>query len=234
MFKKSLILIITILIIYEIIYQIDESHKPKQDINKENKINNQDTNKETMQQQVTKNLNYSHPMYGVADEVLFEDKQLGSQMVNYVVHRYSMAVSKPWDIIDIIPDYVYQYKYYIKLNRNIDINNWRKLYPAIEIVDGVLMIESNNEEISIALLNLILNHELKNITFQEIMNKDLLNVSVNKLSEHKMVKPKLIDQIEENLNQLQNNKMESFDNNDGEIYTYQTNQYFFLEQFDDF
>ena len=222
------------LIIYEIIYQIDESHKPKQDINKENNETNNDINKETMQQQVTKNLNYSHPMYGVADEVLFENKQLGSQMVNYVVHRYSLAVPKPWDIIDITPDYVYQYKYYIKLNRNIDINNWRKLYPAIAIQDGVLMIESNNEEIPIALLNLILNHELKNITFQEIMNKDLLNVSVNKLSEHKMVKPKLIDQIEENLNQLQNNKMESFDNNDDEIYTYQTNQYFFLEQFDDF
>lgn len=223
------------LIIYEIIYQIDESHKPKDEIkvNEQNKTNNENTNKETMQQ-VTKNLNYSHPMYGVADEVLFENKQLGSQMVNYVVHRYNTAVSKPWDVVDIIPDYVYQYKYYIKLNRNVDLEQWRKLYPAIAIQDGVLMIESNNEEIPIALLNLILNHELKNITFQEIMNKDLLNVSVNKLSEHKMVKPKLIDQIEENLNQLQNNKMESFDNNDGEIYTYQTNQYFFLEQFDDF
>ena len=223
------------LIIYEIIYQIDESHKPKDEIkvNEQNKTNNENTNKETMKQ-VTKNLNYSHPMYGVADEVLFENKQLGSQMVNYVVHRYNTAVSKPWDVVDIIPDYVYQYKYYIKLNRNVDLEQWRKLYPAIAIQDGVLMIESNNEEIPIALLNLILNHELKNITFQEIMNKDLLNVSVNKLSEHKMVKPKLIDQIEENLNQLQNNKMESFDNNDGEIYTYQTNQYFFLEQFDDF
>ena len=234
MFKKSLILIITMLIIYEIIYQIDESHKPKDEIkvDEQNKTNN-DNNKETMKQ-VTKNLNYSHPMYGVADEVLFENKQLGSQMVNYVVHRYNTAVSKPWDVVDIIPDYVYQYKYYIKLNRNVDLEQWRKLYPAIAIQDGVLMIESNNEEISIALLNLILNHELKNITFQEIMNKDLLNVSVNKLSEHKMVKPKLIDQIEENLNQLQNNKMESFDNNDGEIYTYQTNQYYFLEQFDDF
>lgn len=227
---------IVVLVIYEIIYQIDINHNS----NNSNNINNEikekkEDNIETMKT-VTRNLNYSHPMYGTADEVFFENKQLGSQMVNYTVHRYNLAVPKPWDVIDIVPDYVYNYKYYIKLDRNIDLNQWKKLYPMIEMNEGILSIESNNEETAIALLNLLLNSELKNITFQEILNKDLLNVSINKLMEHKMVKPKLVDQIMENLNQLnqlKNNNLEGFNNeNENEIFTYQTNQYYFLDEFD--
>lgn len=109
----------------------------------------------------------------------------------------------PWTKIVIVPLEEYPYFFHIKarvpsLN---DFENWKQIIPNINFDPraGELIIPSKDEPSALALANLIIINFSGQMTLQNILEKNLIQVSVAKAKSYEMVQNKLREQIMENL-----------------------------------
>lgn len=107
---------------------------------------------------------------------------------------------KPWNILVNDPSLkfplIFGFKY--NLGENISkLKKWKNVIPNLEYKNNILYLPSKDEESSLALLNLILSNLNDELLFEEIINNNLIPISVNKIKSHQLIKNKILEQIME-------------------------------------
>lgn len=107
----------------------------------------------------------------------------------------------PWTKVIYINGEEYPYNFHIKIKIPSlnDFERWKQLIPNINFNPntGELIIPSKDEASALALANLICINFSGQMTLQNILDKDLIRISITKAKSHEVVKNKLRDQIME-------------------------------------
>tara|TARA_B110000908_G_scaffold165177_1_gene214213 strand:+ start:1148 stop:1897 length:750 start_codon:yes stop_codon:yes gene_type:complete len=164
------------------------------------KILKLDKSKKMLKLDKSKMLNKSsnvNDKYGSPSDI-FDDK--GSRII-----YWKFSKPNPWSCL-----YFNQTKntYTFGLNHMIDkklLEEWNKIIPNIGVNDKekMLMITSNDEESALAVINLVLSTSHNELSIKEIMESNLIDVSVSKIKAHPLVKSKILEQI---ISKLSTNK----------------------------
>ncbi len=119
----------------------------------------------------------------------------------------------PWSkiIINKQSEYPYLFHIKIKIPSLNDFENWKQIIPNISFDprSGELIIPSKDEASALALANLICSNFMGNLSLQNILDKNLIQISVNKAKSYEVVQNKLREQIMENLYGKQINKVQT-------------------------
>ena len=109
----------------------------------------------------------------------------------------------PWTRIIVHENEDYPYHFHIKLKIPSlnDYNNWKEIIPNLNfnVKSGELIIPSKDEPSALAIANLICINFLGQITLAHILEKNLIQISINKCKNYEMVQNKIREQIHENL-----------------------------------
>ncbi len=109
----------------------------------------------------------------------------------------------PWSkiIIDQRQEYPYLFHIRVKIPSLNDFENWKQIVPNIgfDPRTGELIIPSKDEASAIALANLIVINFTGQISLKDILEKNLIQISVAKAKSYDVVQNKLREQIMENL-----------------------------------
>jgi hypothetical protein len=107
----------------------------------------------------------------------------------------------PWTKIIYIEEYEFPYQFHIKINIPSlnDFERWKHIIPNINLNPNTreLIIPSKDEASALAIANLICINFSGQMTMKEILDKDLIRVSVTKAKTHEVVRNKLKEQIME-------------------------------------
>jgi hypothetical protein len=112
---------------------------------------------------------------------------------------------KPWEEIIYKFDDPFPIKFIktVFIPNNDIYNKWKEIIPNIEINKNKLpnkvklIIPARDEESALGILNLMLNTFKNQLSFEEIMKNNLIEVSLAKIKKHPMVKQKILEQIME-------------------------------------
>ena len=111
--------------------------------------------------------------------------------------------SNPWTKIVKSKDDEYPYHFYLKINIPSlnDYTTWLQVIPNLgfDPRSGELIIPSKDEISALAIANLICINFAGRISITEILNKNLIPISINKARKHKVVQKKLREQIKEHI-----------------------------------
>ena len=124
---------------------------------------------------------------------------------------------KPWT--KIIYKYHVEYPFYffikIKIPSLNDYENWKKIITNLEFnpSSGDIIIPAKDEETALAIANLIISNFNDNISLSDIINKDLIGISIMKTKKHENIKNKIREQI------MNSYKSKSIVNNNMEFQT---------------
>ena len=109
----------------------------------------------------------------------------------------------PWTklIYNKNDDYPYNFYLKIKISSLNDYQKWKKIIPNLNFNanTGELIIPSKDEASALAIANLISNNFMGKISLQNILEKNLIQISINKSQNYEVVQNKLREQINENL-----------------------------------
>jgi hypothetical protein len=109
----------------------------------------------------------------------------------------------PWSkiIIDQTQEYPYLFCIRVKIPSLNDFENWKLVVPNLNFdpMTGELIIPSKDESSAIALANLIVINFSGQISLKDILDKNLIDISVTKSKSFEVVQNKLREQIMENL-----------------------------------
>ena len=110
---------------------------------------------------------------------------------------------EPWSKIILLNNAEYPYLFHIKIKIPSlnDYENWRQVVPNIEFSpqSGELIIPSRDEASALALANLILVNFMGQLSLKDILEKNLIQISIAKAKAHDIVRTKLKEQIIDNL-----------------------------------
>lgn len=117
---------------------------------------------------------------------------------------WSFNKPKPWTRIIYSYEDEYEFKFFLKVKIPSlkDYENWLKIIPNLDFITKTseLIIPSKDEASALAIANLILSNFSGNLSIKDIMDKDLITISVSKAIKYPMVQNKLKEQIMELLN----------------------------------
>jgi len=110
----------------------------------------------------------------------------------------------PWSKIIIYDNKEYNYHFYIKIHIP-SLNayeNWKQIIPNLNFnaTTRELIIPSKDEQSALALINLIYMNFMGQISLTNILEKNLIKISINKCKAYKVIENKIRDQINDNLN----------------------------------
>lgn len=204
MIKNILIFIILCIIIYEIYLQYLDN-------NNENSIKNIDT---------IENKSFSYINNQISDNILynkFEENDDLNETINPNMFGKPSEYKKNniiiWNIIDpnpwnkIIYKYNEKYPFYfyikIKIPSLNDYSNWKKIISNLDFdpITGEMIIPTEDEETALSIANLIISNFKGDLSLEDILNKNLIDISITKAKKYEVVKKKLIEQIMTNLDQ---------------------------------
>ena len=121
-------------------------------------------------------------------------------------------VPKPWSKVVYNPNNDYPYNYYIKLRIPSlnDYEAWKNIIPNLNFDprSGELIIPSKDEASALALANLISINFTGQLSLDNILEKNLIQISISKAKTHEVVQHKLREQIIENLHGTKYNNSE--------------------------
>lgn len=105
-------------------------------------------------------------------------------------------------IVDKSSEYPYSYHIKVAIPSLNDLQNWKKIIPNLNFnpQTGELIIPSKDEGSALAVANLIIANLNNLISMSDIINKQLLQISIAKAQSHELVRNKLKEQIMNNLN----------------------------------
>lgn len=191
MIKKVFILIIIFIVFYEIyLLYLD-------------KPDNIDDEIET----ISNDNNLQHDDITKEDNIFEPDPLMFGEPVQYDKNNIII-----WSLLDPHPWSKVVYKYYdknpfyfyikIKIPSLNDYSNWKEIIPNIDFdpKTGELIISSQDEETALSIVNLIISNFKGDLSLEEILDKNLIKISINKARKYEIVKHKLIEQITTNLN----------------------------------
>ena len=109
----------------------------------------------------------------------------------------------PWSRVVKIEGDEYPYRFFLKIRIPSlnDFQSWKQIVPNIEFDPrgGEIIIPSQDEGSALALANLMVANMGGQLSLQDIIDKKLIQISVNKAQAHEIVRNKLREQIVENL-----------------------------------
>ena len=160
-------------------------------------LEKKDNSKENVIKKITETL----------EDVTIENNYCGransKKIESFAAGEVEIKTRKPWSKITLDENSEFPYRFYIKakipsLN---DYNNWKQVVPNIDFSpkSGELIIPSKDEPSALALANLIIINLLGQLSLQDILEKNFIQISVNKSKNYEMVQNKLREQIIENL-----------------------------------
>lgn len=119
----------------------------------------------------------------------------------------------PWSKVIVDDKNPYPFLFHIKLRIPSlnDYESWKQIVPNIEFIPrtGELIIPSKDEASALALANLISINFTGQMSLQNILDKNLIQISVSKAKAYEVVQNKLREQIMENLYGKQFNTTEN-------------------------
>lgn len=129
-------------------------------------------------------------------------------------NMWEFTQPNPWT--KIIYKYNNDFPFYffikIKIASLNDYINWKNIIVNLEFdpKPGELIIPTKDEESALAIANLIISNFNGDIALADIINQDLISISITKIKKYKMVKNKIKEQIINSLNskKLTNKNME--------------------------
>ena len=201
MFKESLICIIVAIVTYQI--YLDFKKKSKSNL-----ISNQEKKKvETpVEIQPQKPMNYDtpntfiHPQLGKPDKIISEG------------YLFIIENPNPWNAIIFNQSKQEKYLFILKINNKSkytknfisNLEKWKSIIPQFifNIESGEIMIPQSDEDVALALANLILSNFSNQLEFDNIVKNNLINISINKIKSHSSVRKKIIEQILENISEV--------------------------------
>jgi hypothetical protein len=120
----------------------------------------------------------------------------------YIVWTFVKPV--PWTQIIYTYNHELPFKFYFKVQIPTlnDYEAWKNIIPTLDFNSktGELIIYSKDEASALAIANLIVSHFQGHISFDTIVEKNLLQISISKAQQYEMVKNKLREQLIDALN----------------------------------
>ena len=109
----------------------------------------------------------------------------------------------PWTklVVKKEDEYPLQFHLKVKIPSLNDFQTWKQIVPNLNFDPntGELIIPSQDEAAALALANLIIINFTGQMSLKDILEKNLIQISVTKAKSHELVQNKLRDQIVENL-----------------------------------
>jgi len=140
---------------------------------------------------------------------LINNKNVSNTEIKSQIKEVVFDKPNPWSKIIFDPTKEYPYFFYIKVNIPSlnDFQNWKSIVPNLEFDprSGELIIPSQHEPSAIALANLILINFSGQISLKDILDKNLIGISISKAKSFEHVLNKLREQIMENLHGKKSN-----------------------------
>ena len=222
MFKESLIVIVFLIIIYQIYLNYydtkdemiakqskdDSKDKNEDDMQKKHKlpkgilVNKKNPNKQIKAVEFQNEFN--HPMYGKPTKLTPNG------------YLFTNNIPQPWNYIIFNKNSVPNHHYAVSLTpllKTTDRTNilniiglWVNFLKTNEIdliFNGQnfdLMIPSQDEEFALTICNLVINNIKGNLNINNIVQNNLIQISMQKIKKYVQIKNKIIEQILENLN----------------------------------
>lgn len=117
----------------------------------------------------------------------------------------------PWSRIIFNPNNKYSYTFYIKIEIPSfnDYHTWKKIIQTLDYLPNSkeLIILANDEETAIGIINLIIMTFTNNISFDNIIEKNLINLSIEKIKQNTEIKETFREQINKYLHYQQNSHL---------------------------
>jgi len=215
MIQKSLIFIILLIIIYEI-YLLNTIVLQKQ--SKKNLIIDKKTEIIKKQKdQILPNISILDDTYTMNKEDKLEatnDKDfkevispnLYGNPTNYEAGKHiiwEFYEPNPWSKIIYKNNEEYPFYFFIKIKIPSlnDYENWKNIINNIEFDprSGEVIIPTGDEETALSIINLMISNFKGDISINDIINKDLITISINKAKKYEVVKSKIKEQISVNV-----------------------------------
>jgi hypothetical protein len=138
--------------------------------------------------------------YKMHPKINTEPKQMHTYHDNKVIN---FDKPNPWSKIIIKENEEVPYLFHIKIRIPSlnDFENWKKIVPNINFIprSGELVIPSKDEAAALAIANLIIINLSGQLNLNDILEKNLIHISVTKARSYDIVQNKLREQIMENL-----------------------------------
>lgn len=202
MFKESLICIILAVLIYQIYEKyFNKEQKKKIPLDEiENSLDNKGIQKipESKPMVYETPNSFIHPQLGKPDKIIEEG------------YLFIINEPNPWNAIIFNQSKKENYMFVLLIKTNLDklksysskINDWLKIIPELRLnfQTGELIIPSEDEDIALALANLILSNIKGDLTLKNIIENNLIPISISKIKSHQSIRIKITEQILENVN----------------------------------
>lgn len=131
------------------------------------------------------------------------------------IYTWEIENPNPWNVIAYIETdkfpYKFSFKHNLDANKNI-IKKWKSIIPNISYNNNLLLIPAKDENSALVILNLLLKNIMNEITFDNIINNNLIPKSLAKISNFKVIRNKILEQIKE----LYNNKKSETSESEGD------------------
>lgn len=115
------------------------------------------------------------------------------------IYMWKFNKPVPWSKILHLPgkDYSYEFSFKIEVPSINHYQAWKKIIPNLNFNSdtGEIIIPSNDEEGALSVTNLIINNFKDKITIEDILKKNLINISISKTKNYPIVKKKIKEQI---------------------------------------
>jgi hypothetical protein len=217
MIKKILILIIFSIIVYEIYLQNNfykDNSDEYEETDKVETLSNVDSNDNSNDELTNFNHQYSSINSNENLEIdqildINDDKNRNKNIItvdlfgspsdyennNFILWEFV----KPWT--KIIYNYNEKLPFYFYIKVRIpslnDYNNWKEIYPPLDFnpKTGEIIINTNDEETALSIANLIIINFRGDITIEEIIKRNLIEISINKSKKYEVVKNKIKESL---------------------------------------
>ena len=126
------------------------------------------------------------------------------------IFSWEFLDNKPWNKIVYNYSQNFPYYYYIKahINNLQEYQQWKEILPNLNFDPKrkSIVIQTKDETTALAVANIILSNLQGKIQLKEIIEKQLIPISINRAKKYTMVKNKLKEQLIENINGSPNEK----------------------------
>jgi len=230
MIKKVLIFIIVFTVFYEIYLLYLE--KPNENNNKNIELPKIEKIEEKIKPLANKLFSYINEddeIYNNEDDEIYnneDDEIYNNELIDIDPNMFGKPTEykknniivwtplepKPWN--KIVYKYNEKFPFYFHIKIKVpslnDYSNWKKIISNLDFdpKSGEIIIPTEDEETALSIANLIISNFKGDLSLEDIINKNLIDVSINKAKKYEIVKNKLIEQIMSNIN---NKSTETFD-----------------------
>ena len=146
----------------------------------------------------------SKPNYSKVEELIpinLYGKPYKVELGKFII--WTFVIEKPWTQIIYNYDQEFPFRFFIKVKIPSlnDYQTWKQIIPNLDFDSktGELIIPSKDEAGALAIANLIISNFQGQLSIENILEKNLIPISITKAQQYEMVRNKLREQIIESI-----------------------------------